>query len=125
MNINTGELRTIADAMELEELKKEWGDSLREVPPDMLEEVKKAHNGKIDLDSDSPLANFAREEREKQAKGMKALLTLGAAATTIGTMSELAQAKREQRPVPSKRKSALPVKKAKRKIVQASRKRNR
>jgi ERCC4-type nuclease len=49
---------------------------------------------------------------------------LGAAAI-IKTMSETAQAKRERRVVPSKRKSALPVKKAKRKIVQASRKRNR
>lgn len=72
MNINTGELRAISDKFELEELKKEWGDSLREVPPDMLEEVNKVHDGKVDLDSDSPLANFAREEREKRDKGEKA-----------------------------------------------------
>jgi hypothetical protein len=125
MNIDTGELRAIADAMELDELKKEWGDSLREVPPDMLEEVKKIHDGKIDLDSDSPLANFAREEREQRDKGVRALLTLGAVAATIATMNETAQARREQRVVASKRKSAFPEKKSKRKMVQSSRKRNR
>jgi hypothetical protein len=53
------------------------------------------------------------------------LSNLIGAAAIVGTMNELAQAKREQRTVPSKRKSALPVKKAKRKMVQASRKRNR
>jgi hypothetical protein len=49
---------------------------------------------------------------------------LGVAAM-VSTMNETAQAKREQRIAPSKRKSALPEKKSKRKMAQASRKRNR
>jgi hypothetical protein len=41
------------------------------------------------------------------------------------TMNETALMKQEQKPAPSKRKSAFPEKKAKRKMAQASRKRNR
>jgi hypothetical protein len=47
------------------------------------------------------------------------------ATAIISTMNETAQTKREQRIVPSKRKSAFPEKKSKRKMAQASRKRNR
>jgi hypothetical protein len=53
------------------------------------------------------------------------LSNLIGATAMIANMSETAQARREQRQVPSKRKSAFPEKKAKRKMVQASRKRNR
>lgn len=53
------------------------------------------------------------------------LANLMGATAIIGTMNETAQARREARPVPSKRKSAFPEKKAKRKMMQASRKRNR
>jgi hypothetical protein len=41
------------------------------------------------------------------------------------TMNETALMKQEQKPAPSKRKSAFPEKKARRKMAQASRKRNR
>jgi hypothetical protein len=44
--------------------------------------------------------------------------------TMLEVMSELAE-RPERKPTPSKRKSAFPVKKAKRKMVQASRKKNR
>jgi hypothetical protein len=44
--------------------------------------------------------------------------------TMLEVMSELTE-RPERKPAPSKRKSALPVKKSKRKMVQTSRKRNR
>jgi hypothetical protein len=70
MNINTGELRAIADVMELEELKKEWGDALREVPENLKEEANKALHGSnrvfIDLKANTPLANYAKKERSKR-----------------------------------------------------------
>jgi hypothetical protein len=49
------------------------------------------------------------------------------AAAIIETMNEMAQTERLSRlkPAPSKRKSAFPEKKAKRKMMQASRKKNR
>ena len=75
MNIETGEIRRLANAMELEELQKEWGDALREVPPDMYEEADKAlMNQKqafIDLKSDTPLANYAKKERKAQKNKRK------------------------------------------------------
>jgi hypothetical protein len=78
MNINTGELRTIADAMELEELKKEWGDSLREVPEGMKEEANKVLHGSdrvfIDLKANTPLANFAKKERTKAKKAKRKMV---------------------------------------------------
>jgi hypothetical protein len=47
------------------------------------------------------------------------------AAAIIETMNEMAQERNQPTPAPSKRKSAFPEKKSKRKMMQASRKRNR
>jgi hypothetical protein len=78
MNVNTGELRAIADAMEIEELKKEWGDSLRIVPEGMKEEAVEALHGSnrvfIDLKADTPLANFAKKERNKNRKAKRKMV---------------------------------------------------
>lgn len=75
MNINTGELRAIADKFELEELKKEWGDSIREVPADLRDEANKVLHGNsrvfVDLKADTPLANFAKKERDKNKKAKR------------------------------------------------------
>jgi len=54
-----------------------------------------------------------------------ALRTLIDASTMVSTMAETAQARNETKIIPSKRKRAYPEKKAKRKMVQASRRRNR
>jgi sulfur transfer protein SufE len=78
MNVNTGELRAIADKMELEELKKEWGDSLREVPESLKDEANKVLHGNsrvfVDLKADTPLANFAKKERNKQKKSKRKMV---------------------------------------------------
>jgi hypothetical protein len=54
----------------------------------------------------------------------KALKQLVMSATILATMPEMTE-RPERKPAPSKRKAALPQKKAKRKAVKASRKSNR
>lgn len=53
------------------------------------------------------------------------LENLMGAAAIVEVMNEMAQERRDTRIVPSKRKSAFPEKKSKRKMAQASRKKNR
>lgn len=75
MNVNTGELRVVADDDELKQLMKEWGDDLRTVPPELQSEANNALNGKsstyIDLKANTPLANYANKERNKQKKSKR------------------------------------------------------
>lgn len=73
MNVDTGELfRELGSAIDTGELFREHGsvedlDSIHEVPEELEEEAEKALGDKdkvvIDLQADTPLANWARHQR--------------------------------------------------------------
>jgi hypothetical protein len=75
--------------------------------------------------SNSMKGEDSMNELTDRLRPQRHLENLIGAAAIVATMNEIAQAKREQRTVPSKRKSALPAKKKHRKMVQVSRNRNR
>lgn len=74
MNINTGELMMLR-AEQAKLLEKEI-EGFVKVPTELEEEAIKALDGKektiVDLESDTPLANWARQERKHKTKSSRA-----------------------------------------------------
>lgn len=75
MNINTGEIIMLRDQLGTEELEKVFKSGLTPIPEELQSNAEEALGGRdqttIDLGGNTPLANWARQERQHRKKSNK------------------------------------------------------